>query len=55
MEKGLCLGLIIGAVLGCMICANSKKVRKTVLDAQEKINEKIQCKCDELKNENSEA
>lgn len=51
MEKGLICGMLIGAAIGCLICANNKKARKTVLDMQEKLTEKIKCKCSEMKNE----
>ena len=37
MEKDFCIGLLMGLVGGCLICANSYKARRAVKEGQEQI------------------
>lgn len=41
MEKGICIGMIIGLAVGAVAVANCKKARQMIIDGQNKIMEKI--------------
>lgn len=53
MEKGFCLGMILGLGIGALVVANSKKVRNMVTDGQNKILDKLNC--ENCKEENAQS
>ena len=58
MEKNFWLGMILGLIGGGVICANSYKARKAVLEGQEQIMamlEKMDEKKQELQNKQEES
>ena len=62
MEKAFCLGVLIGAVGGALLVANSYKMRSLVKKSQaefvdkvnEMMDEKLNCNCEKSSKEKNE-
>ncbi|MGN0818851.1 MAG: hypothetical protein ACI4M6_00440 [Christensenellaceae bacterium] len=43
MEKGFCLGMVLGLTIGALVVANCKKARNMITEGQNKILDKLNC------------